>query len=144
MGVLALGGIGVLVAQLMTSQSRTWFFGLARVAGATTFDVAAIVIFEVVLLIVLGSLAAVVLAVLLRPAIEAWSAETLGAQLVILDVCCQLSEALRAAEEADQNLGRPAAVEYSHEWPPARRRGWREPENFIRDPDPILAPKSSR
>jgi hypothetical protein len=77
-GVLALGGIGVLVAQLMTSQSRTWFFGLARVAGATTFDVAAIVIFEVVLLIVLGSLAAVVLAVVLRPAIEAWSAETLG------------------------------------------------------------------
>jgi hypothetical protein len=29
------------------------------------------------------------------------------------DVCCQLSEALRAVEEADQNLGRPAAVEES-------------------------------
>lgn len=85
-GILALGGIGVLVAQLMTSQTRTWFFGLARVSGATTFDIAAIVIFEVVLLIVLGSLAAVLLAIGLRPAIETWSAETLGAQLVIFDV----------------------------------------------------------
>lgn len=83
--VLALGGIGVLVAQLMTSQTRTWFFGLARVSGATSSDIVAIVVFEVVLLIVLGSLAAVVLALALRPMIESWSAETLGAKLVILD-----------------------------------------------------------
>lgn len=84
-GILALGGIGVLVAQLMTAQSRTWFFGLARVSGATPADIVAIVVLEVAALVFVAGSVAVALAMLLRHAVESWSTTAFGTPFTLLD-----------------------------------------------------------
>lgn len=61
-GVLIVGGIGVLVAELIVLRDRTWFFGLARAVGARRWSVAWLVVADIVIVLVAGlSLALLVL-----------------------------------------------------------------------------------
>lgn len=68
-GVLLLGGLGVLVAQLMMLRDRTWFFGLARAMGATPADIAALVIADAAIVVGAGSLLGAAVAFAAEPAI---------------------------------------------------------------------------
>lgn len=62
-GVLAVGGIGILVAELIVLRDRTWFFGLARAVGARRLTIAWLVLADILIVLVAGTaLALVVLA----------------------------------------------------------------------------------
>lgn len=84
-GILGLGGLAVLVAQLMNTQQRTWFFGLARVVGATSADLALLVVLDVLVTIAASTLAAITIALAFRGRLETWSAQTFEQELVLLD-----------------------------------------------------------
>jgi hypothetical protein len=85
-GVLVLGGLGLLVAQLMSAQSRTWFFGLARVVGARRRDLATMVMVEVMVLVVVAVAIALALAAALQPTLTAWSEATFEVELTVIEL----------------------------------------------------------
>lgn len=58
-GVLVVGGIGVLVAELIVLRDRTWFFGLARAMGARRWSVAWLVLADIVIVLAAGLVTAV-------------------------------------------------------------------------------------
>lgn len=61
-GVLVIGGIGVLVAELIVLRDRTWFFGLARAVGAQRWNVAWLILSDILVVLSTGlGLALVVL-----------------------------------------------------------------------------------
>lgn len=62
-GVLLIGGIGLLVAELIVLRDRTWFFGLARAVGARRWNVAWLILADI--LIVMASGLGLTLALLL-------------------------------------------------------------------------------
>lgn len=82
--VLSLGGIGLLVAQLMGAKARIWFFGLTRVLGATSYDLAVIVVTEVAIIVATGSGIAVGIAIAVGPAISRWANGTFGESVNLL------------------------------------------------------------
>jgi hypothetical protein len=53
-GVLVVGGIGVLVAELIVLRDRTWFFGLARAVGARRWSVAWLVLADILIVLAAG------------------------------------------------------------------------------------------
>lgn len=84
-GVLGLGALAILVAQLMTTQNRTWFFGLARVWGARRSDLALLAIAEVGLLVVLSLCLTLILSLLLDPSISSWSRANFDVEISLAD-----------------------------------------------------------
>lgn len=67
-GVLLLAGIGLLVSQSILVAQRMWFFGLARALGSTRRQIAAMVLLEVGLVLVIGTALAVAVLITLQPA----------------------------------------------------------------------------
>ncbi len=65
--VLALAGLGLLVAETIVVRDRMWFFGLSRAVGASGRDVAALVIVDIVLVLAAASALAIVLILVLQP-----------------------------------------------------------------------------
>lgn len=53
-GVLLIGGIGLLVAELIVLRDRTWFFGLARAVGARRWNVAWLIIADILIIMASG------------------------------------------------------------------------------------------
>ena len=53
-GVLTIGGIGVLVAELIVLRDRTWFFGLARAVGARRWNVAWLILADILIVLATG------------------------------------------------------------------------------------------
>jgi hypothetical protein len=85
-GVLLLGAAAVLVAQLVDGQNRRAAFGLARVVGARSSDLVALVVAEVALVVLGGVAVATGVAVAVRPALSRWSLATFDADLRLLDL----------------------------------------------------------
>jgi hypothetical protein len=83
--VLALSGAAVLVAQLMNTQNRMWFFGLARVWGATGQDLALIAFAEVGLLIATSATLMLAIVSTVRSSVENWSLRNFGQPLRLID-----------------------------------------------------------
>lgn len=53
-GVLLIGGIGLLVAELIVLRDRTWFFGLARAVGARRWNVAWLILADILIIMASG------------------------------------------------------------------------------------------
>lgn len=83
-GVLILGGLGLLVAEMIVVRNRTWFFGLARAVGARGRHIAALIILDVLLVLLTGALLAVALTAAAQPTADAfaWDAFQINVRLL--------------------------------------------------------------
>lgn len=84
-GVLLLGGLGILVAQLIMVRDRTWFFGLARAVGASPRTIAVLVAVDATLVVLAGAALSILLAIALAPVISAFGQASFQVQLTLLD-----------------------------------------------------------
>lgn len=66
-GVLGLGAIAVLVAELIVVRQRTWFFGLVRALGGRRRHIAALVLVDVATVVVGGLVVAFGVALVAQP-----------------------------------------------------------------------------
>lgn len=66
-GILILGGLGLLVAEMIVVRDRSWFFGLARAVGGRGAHIATLVVIDVAILLIIGTALAVMLALMLQP-----------------------------------------------------------------------------
>lgn len=66
-GVMILGGLGLLVAELIAVRQRTWFFGLARAVGARRNQIVLLVIADLILVLGLGVLLALIFTAAVQP-----------------------------------------------------------------------------
>ncbi|MBW3084049.1 hypothetical protein KEM60_00232 [Austwickia sp. TVS 96-490-7B] len=83
--VLALGGLGILIAQLIILRDKSWLFGLSRALGANPRHVAAMVICEVVVVVVSGVGAGLVVAAAFGPTVATYARNSLGFTFNLLD-----------------------------------------------------------
>lgn len=83
-GVLTIGGLGLLVAELIVLRDRNWFFGLARAVGARKNAVAGLIAMDIAIVLLAGLGLAVVTALIAAPAIDAFGRASFqtGLQLV--------------------------------------------------------------
>lgn len=77
-GVLMLGALGLLVSQLIVVRDRMWLFGLSIALGARRAHIAILVCVEVLVTVVLGVLAAVLLAWASQPVANRIAQSTFG------------------------------------------------------------------
>lgn len=84
-GVLLLGGLGILVAQLIMLRDRTWFFGLSRAVGATPVDIATLVVADAAAVVVMGLILAGVIGVIGQPLVSSFGMQAFSVQLQLLD-----------------------------------------------------------
>lgn len=91
-GVLILGGLGLLVAELIVVRDRTWFFGLARALGARGRHIVALVFADVSLVLLAGTALALLLAAVGQPTVDAFAQSAFGlrVQLIRPDTAPQL------------------------------------------------------
>ncbi len=71
-GVLILGGLGLLVSELIVVRDRTWFFGLARAVGARNRHIAALIFADVLVVLIAGTVLALVISVAIQPAADSF------------------------------------------------------------------------
>jgi hypothetical protein len=83
-GVLILGGLGLLIVELIVVRERMWFFGLARTLGATTRHVAGLVLADVALIVLLGTGLAFVLASALQPVAADLASQAFGVDVQLI------------------------------------------------------------
>lgn len=83
-GVLLLGGIGLLVAEVVALQARTWFYGLARVNGATALDIALLVVIDIVLIVGVGLALTVAIAAATAWPVRDFGLSSFGVEMVLL------------------------------------------------------------
>jgi hypothetical protein len=79
--ILLMAGTAVAVAEMANIRDRNWIFGLARSAGATRGNIAALVAVDGVLVLAVASLVSAVVLVPLAPAVERFALETLGSPI---------------------------------------------------------------
>lgn len=68
-GVLGLGAIAVLVAELIVVRQRTWFFGLVRALGGRRRHIAALVLVDVATVVAGGLIVALGVALVAQPVV---------------------------------------------------------------------------
>lgn len=83
-GVLAVGGIGVLVAELIVLRDRTWFFGLARAVGARRWNVAWLVLADIQIVLTAGVALAVIVLLGSAPWVSSFGHEAFQVDLQVL------------------------------------------------------------
>jgi len=66
-GVLVLGGLGLLISELIVVRDRMWFIGLARAVGARTRHIAALIVTDVLSVLTAGTALSLVLVAVLQP-----------------------------------------------------------------------------
>lgn len=124
-GVLLLGALGLLVSQLIVVRDRMWLFGLSVALGARRTHIAVLVCVEVLATVVLGVLAAVLLAWACEPLANQIAQRTFGtnADLVSAGVLPRLF------------LGALLVLVFASAWPAFRAT--------TQDPLDVLEPKVS-
>lgn len=85
-GVLLIGGLGVLVVELIVLRDRAWFFGLARAVGARKSDIALLVIADIILVLLVGFLSAFAIGVVSQPAIASFGKTAFATNLSLLRI----------------------------------------------------------
>jgi hypothetical protein len=83
-GVLIIGGIGVLVAELIVLRDRTWFFGLARAVGARRWNVAWLILADILLVLTAGLTAAILTLTVASPWVARFGRDAFQVELNIL------------------------------------------------------------
>lgn len=91
-GVLALGGLGLLVSELIVVRQRSWFFGLSRATGARASHVATMVIADIALVLAAGTVLAIAASAAIQPVARSFaqSAFQVDVDLVTAAVLPQL------------------------------------------------------
>lgn len=75
-GILALGALGLLVAEIIVVRDRSWFFGLARALGGRGSHIAALIFVDVLLVLISGTILAGVIIVALQPIAASFAEST--------------------------------------------------------------------
>jgi hypothetical protein len=75
-GVLILGGLGLLVAEMIVVRDRTWFYGLSRAVGGRSTHIIGLILADVVLVLLAGTALAGVLVAALQPAAASFARDT--------------------------------------------------------------------
>jgi hypothetical protein len=75
-GVLALGALGLLVAEIIIVRDRSWFFGLARAVGARSAHIATLILIDILLVLAAGTALALLLVLALQPFAAAFAQNT--------------------------------------------------------------------
>jgi ABC-type antimicrobial peptide transport system permease subunit len=83
-GVLILGGLGLLVAELIVVRDRMWFLGLARAIGARARQVAGLIITDVLLVLLTGTALALLLATVVQPVANQFAHDAFGISVQLL------------------------------------------------------------
>lgn len=83
--VLGVGAAALLVAQLMTSQTRAWFYALTVAWGARRRDVIALAATEVCAVVTVSLSATVTIAAAANGPISRWTAEQFGQAMHVFD-----------------------------------------------------------
>jgi len=83
-GILMLGGLGLLVSELITVRNRTWFFGLARAVGASTRDIAALIFADIVLVLFLGTTLAILASLAIQPSANSFARQAFQIEVQLL------------------------------------------------------------
>lgn len=83
-GVLILGGLGLLVAEVIVVRDRMWFFGLARAVGARGRHIVGLIVVDVLLVLTAGTALSLILAVAVQPAAQAFARDAFGIDVRLL------------------------------------------------------------
>lgn len=83
-GVLILGGLGLLVTEMIVVRDRTWFFGLARAVGARSRHIAALIFIDVLLVLVAGAALTVLFSLAVQPTANSFARNAFQADVTIL------------------------------------------------------------
>lgn len=83
-GVLVLGGLGLLVAELIVVRDRMWFLGLARAVGARARQVAGLIVTDVLLVLLAGTALALLLATVVQPVASQFAHDAFGVSVQLL------------------------------------------------------------
>lgn len=83
-GVLVIGGIGVLVAELIVLRDRTWFFGLARAVGARRWIVAWLILADILIVMAAGLGLAIVAGLASAPSVADFGRSAFQVDLQVL------------------------------------------------------------
>lgn len=83
-GVLFVGGIGILIAELIVLRDRTWFFGLARAVGAKRWGVAWLVIADILIVLLAGLMLSAIVLVATQPFVSSFGRTAFQVDLKIL------------------------------------------------------------
>jgi putative ABC transport system permease protein len=83
-GVLVVGGIGVLVAEMIVLRDRTWFFGLARAVGARRWSVAWLVLADIIIVLAAGLALALLVLVVTAPWVSSFGHTAFQVNLHVL------------------------------------------------------------
>ena len=96
-GVVVLAGIAVLTLQLIATQHRAWFYGLARSFGVSLTRVVMALLLEVTGIVLLGAVVAYVVLLLAQGSIVSFAHSTLGVQADPLNPASLVGAALGLA-----------------------------------------------
>lgn len=83
-GVLLLGALGLLVAELVVVRDRMWLYGLARAMGATAGEIASLVVLDILLVLAVGTVLALGAAAVLNPAVGSFAATAFQVDVSLL------------------------------------------------------------
>lgn len=83
--VLGIGATALLVAQVMTSQARAWFYALAVAWGARRRDIVALAATEVCAVVAVSMFATVAIAAAADGPISRWTADRFGQAMHVFD-----------------------------------------------------------
>lgn len=75
-GVLTLGALGLLVAEVIIVRDRSWFFGLSRAVGGRGFHIATLILFDILLVLAAGTALALVVVLSIQPAAASFANST--------------------------------------------------------------------
>lgn len=84
-GVLLLGGLAILVSELIVVRGRSWFFGLARSMGAQSRHIAMLIVTDVLLLLCVGASLALVVAFAGESVVSAYTMRAFGVEATLVN-----------------------------------------------------------
>lgn len=83
-GVIVLGGLGLLVSELIVVRDRMWFFGLARAVGARSGHIASLIFADVLLILSVGTTLAIVISLAIQPAASSFAIRAFQVDIELL------------------------------------------------------------
>lgn len=83
-GVLILGGLGLLVSEMIVVRDRTWFFGLARAVGARSKHIAGLIFADILLVLVAGTALAILISIAVQPAADSFAQDAFQIQVSLI------------------------------------------------------------
>jgi len=83
-GVLILGGLGLLVSELIAVRNRSWFFGLARAVGARSKHIASLIFADILFVLGAGTALALLISLAIQPAASSLAREAFEVDVELL------------------------------------------------------------